>query len=133
MITKKKICSVCNTEQFIWKNHEKQRFCKFCWSTHNSKDIKKPNKIGVSRVSDKRKKETVEYLKLRLEYLNNHKFCEAKLNGCTHYSTEIHHKVGGSNRSKSYLDVNIFMAICRTCHTSIHNSPKEARELGYLI
>lgn len=133
MQAKKKICSGCNSEQYIWKNHGGEKFCKRCWSTHESKNIKKPNiRTPIPRVSKKRQKETVEYLKIRTEYLNEHKLCEAKLPGCSGFSTEIHHIKGGEERSTTYLDTNYFMAICRTCHNRVHLKPAEARELGYL-
>jgi hypothetical protein len=78
-MSKKKICAGCSKEQYIWKNHEGRKYCKSCWSTHDSRDIKKPTSTGISRVSKKRAKEEVKYIKVRYEYLNDHKFCEAKL------------------------------------------------------
>ena len=130
---KKKLCAGCETEQYIWKNHLGSKYCQRCWSTHKSKNIKKPTgKTEIPRVSKKRQKETVKYLKIRAEYLNEHKLCEAKLPGCTTFATEIHHVRGGEERSITYLDTSTYMAVCRSCHNRIHNSPAEARELGYL-
>ena len=133
MQAKKKICAGCSSEQYIWKNHGGEKFCKRCWSTHESKNIKKPNiRTPIPRVSKKRQKETVEYLKIRTEYLNEHKLCEAKLPGCSGFSTEIHHIKGGEERSTTYLDTTTYMAICRSCHSYVHLNPKISRELGYL-
>lgn len=132
MQAKKKICAGCSKEQYIWKNHGGEKFCKSCWSTHDSKEIKKPTNTEIPRVSKKRAKEEIKYIKVRYEYLNNHKFCEAKLPGCTVSSTDIHHIRGGEERSKTFLDSSTYMAVCRVCHNRIHLNSKEARELGYL-
>ena len=111
---KKKICAGCNTEQYIWKNHEGSKFCKQCWSTHESKNIKKPTiRKEIPRVSAKRKKQDAEYLKLRIEFLNEHKMCQAKLPGCSNFATDVHHTKGGADRAEYYLNVDSFMAVCR--------------------
>jgi hypothetical protein len=133
MTPKKKMCAGCDTEQYIWKRHLGDPFCKSCWSTHESKNIKKPTvRKEIPRVSKKRKKQDAEYLKIRMDFLNENKMCQAKLPGCSSFATDVHHTKGGSDRAKHYLDVDSFMAVCRACHNRIHNSPAEARELGYL-
>ncbi len=63
-------------------------------------------------VSDKRKILNKEYSEARKE------------------ATDIHHK---SKRGKNLSSQQTFMAVCRNCHTRIHDNPAWARELGYLI
>ena len=132
MQTKKKICAGCSEEQYIWKNHEGKKYCKYCWSTHKDRDIKKPTVTSIPRVSKKRAKEELQYTKIRYEYLNKNKFCQAKLPGCTVSSTDVHHVRGGEERSETFLDADTYMSVCRTCHNYIHEHPAEAREMGYL-
>jgi hypothetical protein len=128
-----KICSSCNTEQFIWKRHEGKPFCKNCWSTHLGKNIQKPTvKKVIPRVSKKRAKQDIEYLKLRLEFLNENSLCQVKFPGCSNFATDVHHTHSGSDRAVYYLIQNTFIAVCRSCHQWIHTNPKEARILGYL-
>lgn len=105
------------------------------------KPIEKSQSLGESRkslkravikpVSDKQKKRLAEYHKLRLEYLNIHSKCEARLEGCTKDATEIHHKASrdGDNLFKH------FCSVCRNCHRTIHDklSLEEGIELGLLI
>jgi hypothetical protein len=46
------------------------------------------------------------------------------------YATDIHHKKG---RGKNLCKKESFMAVCRKCHTFIHDNPAWARENNYLI
>ena len=56
---KKKICSGCEEEKMIWKNHEGNKYCQYCWNKIKfEKDPPKPKKqknIG-SIVQEKNKK-----------------------------------------------------------------------------
>jgi len=70
------------------------------WSDYRSKQAakakqkpRKPRK-PIPKQSKKMKQQLKEYRILRKLYLQNHPKCEAKLKGCTHKSTEIHHKRG---------------------------------------
>lgn len=131
MQPKKKICSGCNTEQYIWKRHLGEPYCKACWSCHKSKDpSQKPTLIP--KVSSKRKKLDEEYLKLRQRYLSEHTLCEVKVAGCMMHATDVHHTRSGSDRGVYYLCQSTWLATCRACHSWIHENPKEARILGYL-
>lgn len=125
------ICKHCNKEGHY------QTFC----PSKPRKAIEKSQSLGKDRksvksakikpVSDKQKQRLVKYHKLRLEYLNAHSKCEANLENCTKFSTEIHHKASrdGDNLFKH------FCAVCRNCHTFIHDklSLEEGIELGLLI
>lgn len=80
--------------------------------------------------SDKRAVLDQLYSVSRQQFLSRNPFCKARLDGCTAHATDIHHKAG---RSKKYLDVLTWLAVCRTCHQWIELHPKEAKELGYSI
>jgi len=82
---------------------------------------------NIRRVSKKRAKEMVEYNKLRLVYMGEHLVCE-KCNQAP--SQDLHHK---HKRGIYYLTVEYFSALCRPCHTHIHDYPNQAREEGWLI
>jgi hypothetical protein len=130
VISKKKVCSGCNTEQYIWKRHLGQPFCKSCWSCHESKDkpkTKVPSKL--KQKSDKQKAIDKAYTLMRKEYLTKHPMCEIKLPGCNGQACDIHHT---AYRGINTLAQATWLAACRECHDWCHKNPKEARELGYL-
>lgn len=131
MISKKKVCSGCNTEQYIWKRYLGQPFCKSCWSCHESKDkpkTKVPSKL--KQKSDKQKAIDKAYTLMRKEYLTKHPMCEVKLPGvCKGQACDIHHT---AYRGINTLAQATWLAACRECHDWCHSNPKEARELGYL-
>jgi hypothetical protein len=83
-------------------------------------------------VSSKRKKKDQEYLKLRERYLTQNHLCMVKVNGCTNGATDVHHKFSGSDRDTYYLVQSTWLAVCRACHSWIHENPEKARILGYL-
>ena len=134
MKPKLKQCDGCQKMTVIWKNHEGNRYCKYCWSCHKSSTNKpkKPNKSVIPRVSAKRKKKDAEYLKLRERYLTDNPLCKVKVDGCSHSATDIHHTYAGSNRDAFYLVQSTWIPVCRNCHNWIHGNPKEARVMNYL-
>ncbi len=84
--------------------------------------------VNLPRFSDKRKKEMPVYDKRRLAFLSLHKFCQAKLTGCTGYATEVHHKKG--RVGEDYLNISTWLAVCHNCHHWIEMHPEKAKELG---
>jgi hypothetical protein len=80
----------------------------------------------LNAVSDRRKELNKEYASVRREYLLSSSRCEV----CGGEATDIHHK---SKRGKNLSNKDTFMAVCRQCHTNIHDNPAWAREKGYLI
>jgi hypothetical protein len=133
MQAKKKMCSGCNTEQYIWKNFQGGKYCKDCWSCHKSKDMSQKPKLASSsklkQKSDKQKAIDKAYSLMRKEYLTKHPMCQIKLPGCTGQATDIHHT---EYRGIKTLAQATWLASCRACHDWVHKNPKEARELGYL-
>ena len=134
MKVKLKECDGCQKMTVIWKNHEGNRYCKYCWSCHKSNTNDKPQKPNVSipRVSSKRKKKDAEYLKLRKRFLTENSLCTIKVDECSGNATDVHHTYAGSNRDAFYLVQSTWLPTCRNCHNWIHSHPKEARTLKYL-
>ena len=121
MKPKLKKCSQCKEDKVIWRNFEGEKYCQYCWKK------KAPTKIN--KRSKNKIKEDQEYSILRKEFLEKHPMCQAKLPGCTHVSTDVHHK---SLRGENYLKISTWLSSCRHCHGWIHTHPKDSRELGLL-
>lgn len=130
MKKKKKVCSGCETEQYIWKNHEGEKYCQQCWN--RIKYQQDPPKLKKQKpIAPKSKKQSMldnAYTKLRRIFLSEHDMCQACLPGCMGQATDVHHKKG---RGKWYLVVATWMAVCRKCHQWIEEHPIEATEMGY--
>jgi len=132
---KLKTCDGCQKETVIWKNHEGFKYCKYCWSCQkaiNSDSPQKPTDYKIPLVSSKRKKKDAEYSKLREKYLTENPLCMVKVNGCSHGATDVHHKFSGSDRDTYYLVQSTWLAVCRACHSWIHEHPEDARTMGWL-
>lgn len=135
MKSKLKECDGCQKMTVIWKNHEGNRYCKYCWSCHSSnKNLNKPQKpnVPIPRVSAKRKQKDAEYSKLRERYLTGNSLCRVKVDGCSSTATDVHHTYAGSNRDTYYLVQSTWLPVCRNCHNWIHSNPQKARTLKYL-
>ena len=121
----KKLCAGCNQEQYIWKSHERLKYCKYCWQKHKDNPVK-----NIKQVSDKKKLLDKEYSQLRRIFLNNHPKCEMHIPGiCQNDATDVHHK---SLRGENYLKVSTWMSACRACHDYTHLNPDVARDLGFI-
>ena len=118
---KLKKCAGCNELKHIWKSHGKDKYCQPCWYS-----VEKPKSIPP--VSKKRQGEMDTYGRLRDAFITAKPRCEAKLQGCTGMSTDVHHKAGrvGGN----YLKVGTWLAVCRSCHRWIEENPEAAKDLG---
>jgi hypothetical protein len=119
---KLKKCAGCSQLKHIWKSHKKDKYCKECWYS-----IEKPKSIAP--VSKKRQVAMDEYSKRRIAFLALHTTCQAKMPGCTALSTDVHHKIGRTG--DNYLNMNTWLAVCRSCHSWIETNPAAAKELGF--
>lgn len=119
---KLKKCAGCEELKYIWKSHGKEKYCKECWY-----NIEKPK--SISPVSKRRQVEMDEYSKKRLAFLALHNTCQAKLPGCTAKASDVHHSKGRTG--DNYLNINTWVALCRTCHSYLETHPEEAKELGF--
>jgi hypothetical protein len=98
---------------------------------HKKKQAVKAEKVAqrkaLSRVSAKRKSQEALYSLLRKDFLTKNPLCEV----CRIDATDVHHKRG--RNGERLIEVEYFMAVCRTCHDKIHSNPTWAYEQGYLI
>lgn len=133
-LSKKKICDGCQKEQFIWKNHEGNKYCVGCWNKLKPQPVK-PKEIkvkSIKKISDKRKEEQKIYSANRKIFLQNNSICQAGIRFiCTYKSVDIHHKKG--RLGNLFLDEQFWLPLCRECHLYIENNPLIARELGFSI
>lgn len=130
MIVKKKICTLCKKETFIWKNDKGDRYCKICWMKQNPVFIK-PVKYIIPKKSSKKIIDDLAYSKLRKIFFSKeeNQLCSVRLTDiCTGQATDIHHKCG---RGIYYLDIITWIPVCRHCHNFIENNPTRAKELGF--
>jgi hypothetical protein len=128
---KLKICDGCDKPRRIWKNKGGLKFCQQCWSAQTSRPIPSGKQKKISPRSSKRVKEESEYSKERRKFLLERPMCEAHLPGCTHVSTDVHHKMG--RIGKLLLNVMYWLSCCRSCHNWIELNPSKARELGFSL
>lgn len=88
---------------------------------------KKPRQ-RIKPKSDRRKKDDVEYEKLKREFFAEHPYCQ--VHGCQKLATDIHHK---ARRGPFLLRVDTWMAVDRQHHDQIESNPAWAKENGYLL
>lgn len=81
----------------------------------------------LKQSSANRRAQLAEYYRLRRRYLTEVMMCEI----CgINKAVDIHHRRG--RRGKGLLVIAWWMGLCRSCHSWIHEHPKEAREKGFL-
>lgn len=130
---KLKLCSGCNSEKVIWKNHEGNKYCKDCWMKQSYKETPPAKNYNrIKPISDKKRVEDILYTKLRKDFLEKpeNSTCKAKLSGCMgvfKQNLTIHHTKG---RGRYYLDSSTWIPLCLSCHEWVETHPKEAREMG---
>lgn len=122
MNVKLKKCASCNLLKYIWKSHGKEKFCKECWYQNQP-----PKRILP--ISKKMKIEVDKYTKQRLLFLIANPYCKAKLQECTHVSTDVHHSEGRTG--ENHLKMSTWVALCRSCHQYLELHPLIAKELGF--
>ena len=132
MIQKKKICSKCNLESFIWTSRGGEKLCKKCSTT--GVDMKKPTTKAkpIAPRSQKRSKEERLYSAKRVLFLLDFPMCQANIQGvCKGQATEVHHKKG--RIGNDLLDETNWLALCHNCHEYVENNREFAMEKGYSI
>lgn len=88
---------------------------------------KKPRQ-RIKPKSDRRKKDDVEYEKLKREFFRAHPQCEVM--GCRERADDVHHM---ARRGQFFLRVDTWLSTCRMCHTRIECNPEWAKAAGYLL
>lgn len=92
------------------------------------KPVKKAPRPAIKKVSKERAKQNRKYTPIKKKFLADNPTCEARLDGCTGQSTDLHHAAGRSG--KQLLKVDDFIALCRNCHDKMEILDKEARAAG---
>lgn len=91
-----------------------------------------PSKREINKVSDNQKDLNKKFAKAKREYIKEHPFCEAKIEGCTKVSIDVHHKAGKASE-ELLLDKSLFLSCCRNCHTLIESNPAWAKQNGFSV
>jgi transcription elongation factor Elf1 len=91
--------------------------------------MNKPTKqrTPIKKVSDNRKKQNAEYLKIRAQFLKENPKCKV----CGKDANQIHHAKGRISTLLS--DLKHFISVCGLCHTKIELNPLWAKENGYSV
>lgn len=84
----------------------------------------------MNQVSERSKGRVSEYNAKSRRFKKENPVCQARLQGCTQTTVDVHHMKG---RGKYLLDETTWLPVCRNCHDTIHQYPKESKELGLLI
>lgn len=78
--------------------------------------------------SHKQIERDLKYAKIRKLWILDHRQCDGKLKGCTHFATQVHHMQG---RSGALLfDTSKWKALCWNCHELITEDSGMAINLG---
>jgi hypothetical protein len=134
-----KTCSICGGD------HYAKGFCRLHYkmpSQLNPKPIKRVDRSSikqsipvkrtpVKKVADRRAKELRIYAKLCPEFKKANPECQARLEGCTWRTTDVHHKKGKENELLN--KVEYFLPVCRNCHDIIGSQHTRAKKLGLSI
>jgi hypothetical protein len=82
----------------------------------------------IRRVSRRKAKHNVRYAKESSAWLAQNRTCEFP--GCENQSSDVHHMRG--RLGSLLLDKCHWMAVCRGCHSWIHNNIAKARDMGLI-
>lgn len=89
----------------------------------NSEKTKPIRFKSIEKISARQEEKLKIYYKIRVLFLELFTECEAKLPGCQHIATEIHHREG---RGKYLLTIKKFLPVCRCCHDQIGDSSEKS-------
>ena len=101
----------------------------------------KLKRVAISRRSKKREAEYAGPTGRRAfvkAYLQMNRACVVQVEGCNSLAQDIHEKIPRSAMGaivpgeKATEQGQVFYAVCRQCHSYIHDNPKWAKEKGWL-
>jgi hypothetical protein len=78
----------------------------------------------IAKRSAKKIQDDAIYFPKAAKFKKKYPFCHAQLEGCTFYTTDVHHARG---RGIYYLVEKYWVAVCRSCHNKIG----EQSEMAY--
>lgn len=82
----------------------------------------------IRRVSDKRRKELAEYVRLKKLFFGQFGLA-CDVDDCHRPASDVHHVRG---RGKLLNETKYWKAVCRHHHRQIHDNPEWARSVGLL-
>jgi hypothetical protein len=125
----------CATEFKLYKSTDKHCSGECFWLDQNDKPKENKIQAPIRQHSEKRKSESHLYSKKRKTFLlkPENKYCPvaSHIFNQVQLCAEVHHKAGRKGKLLNY--VPLWLAVCRDGHNWIHDNPKEAYQLGFLI
>lgn len=90
---------------------------------------------SLNPVSKKRRKEAPLRRALVDQHLSITPYCEATLVGldCTFEASDVHEVIPRGRRPGAHLDPELFVSLCRNCHTWLTGNPSWATRHGYML
>lgn len=107
-----------------------------CFKDQHQKLSRASRGFGVKSQSANQKARLACYGGIRELFLQHHPYCQAccRIDGVADVlglpSTDVHHMK--SRAGLLLFDVRHWLAVCRKCHTFIHQNPAEAKKLGLI-
>jgi len=87
----------------------------------------------INPVSKKRREQIPLRQDLRRSQLIRKPQCEARLVDCQRKATDVHEVINRSQRSTSWLEPELFLSLCRSCHKWITEHPLWSRHHGFTL
>lgn len=90
---------------------------------------------GLNKVSSKRRKETPVRRVLVEQHLSLTPYCEATLIGlgCSIIASDVHEIVPRGRRPGAHLDPELFVSLCRKCHSWVTTHPDWSERHGLML
>ena len=103
----------------------------FCFHHKQYSNVPVAAKIKneIPKVSERRKRDKKEYLKIVSKMLSESELCEIKEDGCQILATGLHHQIKRS--PATYLDKSILIRACSNCNLWVEINPVEAIAKGH--
>jgi hypothetical protein len=101
----------------------------YCKIHQRLRKDKKPK--AIKSVSDKMAVMLKVYKEKREKFLERYPKCQAGIEGCTKYSSQVHHRRG--RLGELLINTEYFLAVCYSCHHYIEMHPLEAKEKGWSL
>lgn len=87
----------------------------------------------INPVSKKRREQIPQRSALREAQLRRRPDCEARLSNCTRKATDVHEIINRSQRSTSWLEPELFVSLCRSCHQWVTEHPLWSKRHGFTL
>ncbi len=104
--------------------------CEWCYRDHRNKvnaekAVRNGRSTHIPAKSAKQLERDIAYAKAAKEWKKTHRECQAKLPGCTHVATQIHHREGRDGHR--LLDKSTWLAVCHNCHNGPNGITEDSK------